>query len=457
MGALDYGEAPARGTLTVTVFGAEFEPDYVDGDESSCSTYCVLWVLEPTRRRRRRTVLAPRTMHPAWQQVFSLDDTSAEAKVVVDVWRELEGKAEGGADDYFGKVTLRANDLPPLAKLYELVQGSIKLSASFVADGSPDTSDVSEAEPKPESIGRAAAALPAAAYREPPAPAAQPRPAPPAPFEDEVQEVDESQEEKDFGIDLLKKVDEESYDEDFEDVPATSALKKQPELADLDFPAQPLSNGGANGGPLDYYEYTHRGGDGKGAKENQDAFFTLQLDAQNYVWCVLDGHGHDNGRIAAEAARDSLKGYFSNRANFELLRSEPQEVDEYCPLGYDVVDGGTTCTLAALIDGRTLVVAAVGDSCGVLANCAGGRVNTQELIAEHSALSQKEFELIGGGGLEFVYEYPDMDSQGPLPVWELDAKGKAVLCQHSIQAVDSYGMGFKTERGDRAAFLLTPE
>lgn len=409
------GLAPARGTLTLTVRRAEYEDEYVgDGDPS---TYCVFWVLEPTRRRRRRTVVARRTMNAEWHQTFALDDTSAEAKAVIDVWREREG----GEDEYFGKVTLPVAQLRATgeAAWYELVQGKLELSASFTRDTSPDQPALSsdEEEHAPRQL---VSDLPSTAAPAPRSPAAL------APARGEVDEV-------------------EAYEEDFEDEPPQPRTGRRLQPADLD--------ANDEGAGVEYYEYTHRGGDGKGPKENQDSLFSVRIDARNYVWGVLDGHGHDNGKVASEAARDSLRAFFEARHNFARLRSEPQatmeeafaqaneavrvailaqpgvferdgqivqqmEVDEFCPLGYDVVDGGTTATVAALVDGRTLVVAAVGDSCGVLATCPGGRLSARELIREHSALNKEDYELVGGGGCQFVYEYPDMYEQGHLHVWE---------------------------------------
>lgn len=194
----------------------------------------------------------------------------------------------------------------------------------------------------------------------------------------------------------------------------------------------------------------------------------MRLDEDNQVWGVLDGHGHDNGRIAAETARDSFKAFFGERANFARLRADADATmtdafaranravreailaqpsvferdgqlvmaDEASPLGYDVVDGGTTATLAVLLDRRTLVVAAVGDSCGVLATCSHGRVSARELVPEHSALNKSEYEQIGGGGCDFVYEYPDMYEQGHLPVWELGSKVRR-MAAHARMALAS--------------------
>lgn len=413
---VDWGEAPPRGTFSVTVRRAEYEAEYVG--EGKPSTYCVLWVLEPTRRRRRRTAVARHAMSAEWQQTFHLDDTSADATAVVDVWRERDG----GSDEYFGKVTLPVAELrPPSAAWHELVQGRIELSASFERDVSPDQS----APPEGGVLGAGSAGR---ARGEQAAHSAQARRA-------------------------VRSDEDDSSEDGFE--AERAADRAQPAGAR----AQGGGDGGGDsgGGGLEYFEFTHRGGDGTGPKENQDAYFTVRLGARDYVWGVLDGHGHDNGKVAAEAARDSFSAFFEAREHFAALRTRPQatmeeafsranaavraailarpgvsekegnlvmamEVDEACPLGYDVVDGGTTATLAALLDGRTLVVAAVGDSCGVLATCARGRVRARELVPEHSALNKAEFELIGKGGCSFVYEYPDMFERGHLPVWETGAK-----------------------------------
>eukprot|EP00306_Pavlova_sp_CCMP459_P000984 CAMPEP_0185179072 /NCGR_PEP_ID=MMETSP1139-20130426/31827_1 /TAXON_ID=298111 /ORGANISM="Pavlova sp., Strain CCMP459" /LENGTH=672 /DNA_ID=CAMNT_0027744907 /DNA_START=152 /DNA_END=2171 /DNA_ORIENTATION=- len=313
----------------------------------------------------------------------------------------------------------------------------------------------------------------------------------------------------DVVVDDVEELADEEYSSGFDDESDTQpSFRKaaQVRVAGVEATTRELTSEAREGGPggavesapahgdfrVDYYEYTHKGGDGTGPKENQDTMLTLNIDARNWVWAVFDGHGHDNGRIASEAARDFIRAFFQNIANFDRLRRDPEaamraaceganeavksailsqpgvweedghivqemEVDEYCPLGYDVVDGGTTATIAALVDGRTLVYAMIGDSCGVLASTLNGRVHARELVPEHSALNQAEYEKLRRSGLLFVYEYPDMYDLGHLPVWEEDAEGKVVLSQESIEQVDSYGLGFKTERGDRAAFLLTPE
>ena len=60
-----------------------------------------------------------------------------------------------------------------------------------------------------------------------------------------------------------------------------------------------------------------------------------------------------------------------------------------------------------------------------------------------------------------VYDHPEMfeSEDNLLNVFEPDPSGKGAwrLSETSIQRADEAGTGFKTERGDRAAMLVTPE
>jgi hypothetical protein len=404
---------PPRGSLSVKVLRAEYEEAFVE--DGLPSTYCVIGILEPTRRHRRRTTVESRTMVPKWEQSFEFDDTSAEAKAVIDVWRQRGDGAEDG-DEYFGKVTLRVADMgKPKPTWHELVQGRIQIEAVFVGDdGSPDFAAAAGDELEEVAVRRPALITKPALSALPPL-ATLRRSSTDVPVAAAVAAaVDEDSD--------LEPADDDdaavaAYDDDeFEDEPAA------PPPAALMPP--PPSTARAPPSALDavrYFEYTHRGGDGKGLKENQDAFFSLRLDARNFVWAVFDGHGHDHGRIASEAARDAMRAHFADAANFNKLRSQPveameaafalandavqtailaqprvfekdgqivmeMEVDEYCPLGYDVVDGGTTASVAALVDGRTLVYAAVGDSCSVLSSCARGAQPARVRADRHQGL-----------------------------------------------------------------------
>lgn len=142
------------------------------------------------------------------------------------------------------------------------------------------------------------------------------------------------------------------------------------------------------------------------------------------------------------------------------------EVDEEeWELGYDAVDGGSTASVAAIIDGTTLVYAAAGDSCslfGVPAPTRGGTPTTIELLPEHSPTNAAEWaDRLHETGIHVVYDHPEMfeSEDNLLNVFEPDPSGKGAwrLSETSIQRADEAGTGFKTERGDRAAMLVTPE
>jgi len=246
------------------------------------------------------------------------------------------------------------------------------------------------------------------------------------------------------------------------------------------------------------HEYTHRGGTGNGPKENQDAYFIKKLDETNYLFGVFDGHGHDNGKLASNVASDTARVYLTenfkrlareadavmkecfelcNKAIYKAIQSKPDtfvrdgmlvmEVDESeWELGYDAVDGGTTGSVAAIIDGRTLVYASVGDSCGVFAvpgkPDAQGRtaIKVDELVPEHSPTYVKDWaERLHHTGVLAVYDHPDM-FEGPEHLYHVfcpDGAGGWILDQDSIRRADDAGCGCKTERGDRAAVIMTPE
>ena len=79
---------------------------------------------------------------------------------------------------------------------------------------------------------------------------------------------------------------------------------------------------GAEGGVSGHYaSLSHIGGSGSNAKkENQDSCFVARCDERTYVWGVLDGHGGENGRLAAHAAAKAFKAWFLKKPA-ELTRS----------------------------------------------------------------------------------------------------------------------------------------
>jgi len=138
-----------------------------------------------------------------------------------------------------------------------------------------------------------------------------------------------------------------------------------------------------------------------GGRENQDACFIWKRDELNLiVMGVLDGHGREVGKVAAEAAKQCLLGLLD--AEYRYLMQNPVEFliraheithnfirdsfqKELETQGYQVeqtpekylmkrrsvgeawgcVHGGTSCTLVALVN-QWLYIANVGDSTALL-------------------------------------------------------------------------------------------
>jgi len=83
-----------------------------------------------------------------------------------------------------------------------------------------------------------------------------------------------------------------------------------------------------------------------------------------------------------------------------------------------------------------------------------------EFIAEHSPTRVDEWcARLAGTGVLVVYNHPDMfdDPDCLFHVFKPDGKGGWAVNEESIRKSDDAGLGFKTERGDRAAVVMTPE
>ena len=150
-----------------------------------------------------------------------------------------------------------------------------------------------------------------------------------------------------------------------------------------------------------------------GGRENQDDFLVWTKDEKNLIiLCVLDGHGREVGKVAANAAKTALSSYFTEhyedcfnnpvkflvdaheyahqniKKSFQrTLESQGFLVQESSE-GYLMkkkhnmdnwacVHGGTSCSIIAIID--TLVYTAnVGDSSGLL--CSGFHMLSTTMI-----------------------------------------------------------------------------
>lgn len=138
-----------------------------------------------------------------------------------------------------------------------------------------------------------------------------------------------------------------------------------------------------------------------GGRENQDdCFVWIKKDDSLVVLCVLDGHGREVGKVAAQSAKDCLFQYLDE--NYKDLMENPSDFLVKChqvahesikiaftkeleSQNYEVmvseegyllkrvhsdehwscIHGGTSCSMVALI-GNSLYMANVGDSTGIL-------------------------------------------------------------------------------------------
>ena len=133
------------------------------------------------------------------------------------------------------------------------------------------------------------------------------------------------------------------------------------------------------------------------------------------------------------------------------------------------VDGGTTATIIALLDGATLVMAQVGDSSALLGGTIGGgdddaEVAFEELMEEHSATNVKEYVRVKESGprgqaLNFVYDVHDLIEKGKLDQCAIFKKsnGQFEMDVRSKRLAEVHGTPAKNARGDLPAILLTPE
>ena len=247
--------------------------------------------------------------------------------------------------------------------------------------------------------------------------------------------------------------------------------------------------------PPEFIEYTDRGGSGK---ENQDAYFVHRFDEKNAVLGVFDGHGPDHGKVAAWAAARAVKNFLiehftalatdpegtmtrcfehAHKSVFQAISSQPGvrvhqgllviDVDEEdWPLGYDAADGGTTASVAALLDGRTLVYAAAGDSCSVLGVPSGkgggpAAKKVTELVPEHSPTNMHDWvTYLQGTGVHCVFDHEAMFDNQPhnlLPIFTPTPDGGWEIAQSTMDKTKELGVGLKTARGDLAAVIMTPE
>ena len=272
--------------------------------------------------------------------------------------------------------------------------------------------------------------------------------------------------------------------------------------------------------------FTHEGGGGGLHKENQDVYFTCQPSEGILVYGVFDGHGQHHGKLAAEVASRTVKEYLTaNAARLRTSEAEStlrvafesahtavrnallrcantvavgplvverlEDVDDdgngTGRFRWDAADGGTTATVAVMIDGTRLVLATVGDSSvallglrrgaaakrGTLVDPSGGGGSSSSaseaveadcvlLMEEHSPTNLREYlrllKLPEARPLRFVYDCPDgvriniftSPQEGVLD-------GGVRLDDDAEQRADQLGCGVKNARGELATVIVVPE
>ena len=247
-----------------------------------------------------------------------------------------------------------------------------------------------------------------------------------------------------------------------------------------------------------YSTMTHVGGSGnKISKHNQDAHFVARPAEDSIVWGVLDGHGPDNGCLAATTAAEALCKWFEK--NVGELNASPQAsmaaafehahsavraaiVSKYKKLGTPLattadnflleddgqpVDGGATATVVALLQGHLLVVANVGDSdCLLGGKLADGSIGFEQLCADHTPTNVEEYIRVAKLTEEhneewepalFCYDADDQQALPDLQIFTVSEEGSVAIDTDLANELDEMGLGFKNERGDRPTALVVPE
>ena len=345
---------PSWGALTVTIVGAEYDGRYIEGSPNS---YCALWLLEKVKWRRRKSRKCgggpgEEPLNPQWGDEFVFEDVRDDSKVAIDVWNVRGG---GKTDEFLGKATIVLADAiaSPVEAWHEILPGRVQVALTWepydggaptaltlpaaAADkptGAPSpppsraTRAAIDAQPSPDSPGPRGMKEPdlSAMLRPgllgnapnikaptPPKPASPPKPMPPPQAESPLPNAQAPSASHASALAQLE-AQAVAYeeDDDFESDVNSDAGGSTP--------APPRASPPP---PVDYFEYTHRGGSGNGGKENQDAYFLLRLDDANAVFGVMDGHGHDHGKIAAWAAAEAVKDYLGRE--FDRLRTDPED------------------------------------------------------------------------------------------------------------------------------------
>lgn len=201
-----------------------------------------------------------------------------------------------------------------------------------------------------------------------------------------------------------------------------------------------------------------------GMSENQDDCFIWHHEQSgSIVFGVLDGHGRDVGKLAAQTVKAFMQDWLSRRweevladpaAGFRMmfteantsmkatfkaaLQREGWTVREEC--GYLIkrrgltspwscVHGGTSGSVIALVEGKTILIANVGDSSATL--------TVSDCRLERTDIVQRAFWAEGGG--VFHDTPPETGTVGDPAVASDPVQTLILTADHSPESLREYG------------------
>jgi len=166
---------------------------------------------------------------------------------------------------------------------------------------------------------------------------------------------------------------------------------------------------------------------------------------------VLDAMGRSTGSVDRDGKWASGSSEVGSRVRTPLDPTTKQPAE-----------GGTTATVVALVEGRHLLIAHVGDSDAVLGGDpldGSNMVNAEKLTGDHTPCSVAEYVRVrdlgkSGASLEFVYDCPDADM---LHVFDTPpGGGEPVVSAEAAEKADLRGVGYKSVRAERPALVVGP-
>jgi len=166
---------------------------------------------------------------------------------------------------------------------------------------------------------------------------------------------------------------------------------------------------------------------------------------------ILDGHGQ-NGKFVAITAKETFQKYFSENIQYlventeECLNSAYSFTDEeiknalekkyqnenknvkrvkgYLTSGTNypsLISGGTTCTIAVIIDNIHLYISNVGDSDAIIISKTNNNISSEVITGNYSPENIDEFErVINNFPNPLSFEYDKSREKDYHPIFEID-------------------------------------